>query len=209
MRHAKLVGISILAMTVVSAPGFARGADTSGKVEQKAEAAKEKTKSTTQEAKSAVSDSWLTAKTKIALFGDDRVKGSQIKVETTHGVVALQGKVDSPEAKGAATEIARGIDGVKEVKNELQVVSPSQRKAVDANDKEITRHVQDRLSKDARLKNAKIDVRTDKGVVTLTGEVPSISLSARASELAREVPGVRSVRNDLAYEPRTGSARTR
>jgi len=68
-----------------------------------------------------------------------------------------------------------------------------------ASDEDITRLVEDRLSKDARLK--KVDVRTDGGAVVLTGAVPSIGASARASELARGVPGVRSVKNELTYEP--------
>jgi osmotically-inducible protein OsmY len=41
----------------------------------------------------------------------------------------LRGKVDSDEAKNAAEEIAKGIDGVKSVKNELQVVATSKREA--------------------------------------------------------------------------------
>jgi hypothetical protein len=58
--------------------------------------------------------------------------------------------------------------------------------------------VKDRLSKDPDLKNADINVRTDAKVVTLTGKVPDIMLSASASEIARAVPGVDSVRNDLS-----------
>lgn len=45
-----------------------------------------------------------------------------------------------------------------------------------------------------------MDVRTDAGVVTLTGQVPTISASAKASEMARGVPGVRSVKNELTFE---------
>ena len=69
---------------------------------------------------------------------------------------------------------------------------------VDTSDKDITRRVEGRLSKDAQLK--KVDVRTDGGAVILTGAVSSIGASARASELAREVPGVRMVKNELAYD---------
>ena len=72
--------------------------------------------------KAPITDTWLTAKSKIALFADDRVKGRQIDVKTTKGVVMLRGKVDSDVAKKAAEEIATGLDGVKRVKNELQVV---------------------------------------------------------------------------------------
>ncbi len=65
--------------------------------------------------------------------------------------------------------------------------SPGDRPVVDASDKEITRQVEGRLSQDAQLK--KVDVRTDGGKVFLTGTVPSIGASARASELARDVAG--------------------
>ena len=157
----------------------------------------DKTKSIAQDAKVAVTDSWVTSKTKIELFADDRVKGSQVKVETIDGVVHLRGKVDSAEAKAAATSVAQGIDGVKSVKNDLQVVSPGARKAVDAKDSDITKSVETRLKGEGDLK--KIDVRADAGVVTLTGEVPTISASAKASEMARGVNGVRSVKNQLTF----------
>lgn len=39
------------------------------------------------------------------------------------------------------------------------------------------------------------------GVVTLTGQVPTIGASAKASELARGVPGVKSVKNGRAGVP--------
>lgn len=67
-----------------------------------------------------------------------------------------------------------------------------------ASDMDITRQVEGRLSKDARLK--RVDVRTERGAVILSGAVPNVGASSRASELARGVPGVRSVRNELAYE---------
>ncbi|MBF8297687.1 MAG: osmY [candidate division NC10 bacterium] len=157
-----------------------------------------KAKSTTQKAATGMSDSWVTAKTKIALFADDRVKVTQVNVDTSNGVVTLRGKVDSEQAKSAAADVAKGIEGAKSVKNELQVVAPAERKAVDATDDQITNQVKDRLSKDPHLKNADIDVRTDAKVVTLTGKVPDIMLSASASEMARAVPGVRYVKNDLS-----------
>src|SRR5262249_20992621 len=197
MTFAKFLACSLLATVIVGGPALVSAAD---------EGVKEKAKSATRETKSQLSDSWLTSKTKIALLADERVKSTQINVEPSNGVVALRGKVDSSEAKAAAAEVAKGIDGVKDVKNELRVVPPAERKTVEATDKDITRHVQDRLAHDTKLKHAKIDVRTDAGVVVLTGHVPSVSLSARASELAREVPGVRAVKNDLAYEQRSSMA---
>ena len=93
--------------------------------------------------------------------------------------------------------MAKGIEGVKSVKNDLQVVAPTARKAVDANDKDIAKAVETKVRRDTQLK--KVDVRADGGVVTLTGDVPTIGASAKASEMARSVPGVKSVKNELAF----------
>jgi hyperosmotically inducible periplasmic protein len=186
MRYGKMMAVTVLGACVVAAPFMAQ-----------AQTPKDKPKSTTEEVKTEFSDTWITSKTKIALFADERVKGTQISVDTKNGVVHLRGKVDSDEAKQAAAEIAKGVEHAKSVKNDLQVVSPAARKAVDANDKDIAKVVASRMSKDAQLK--KVDVRTDGGVVTLTGEVASISAAARASEKARNVPGVKSVKNELTY----------
>ena len=162
--------LSIAALVLVAGPAYAQtSADKptmKDKVEQK-----------TEQAKTGVTDSWITSKTKIALFADDRVKGRQVHVGTKDGVVMLRGKVDSPEAKSAALEIAKGIEGVKNVKNELQVVAPSQRSEVAADDKVVAKNVQNKLKADPQLKNVKVEV--NKGVVSLSGEVKSIEASAR------------------------------
>ena len=184
MRYGTTITAAILTTLIVAAPLAAGAAD-------------EKAQTTTQEAKIMVTDSWVTSKTKISLFADERVKGTQISVDTAKGVVHLRGKVDSAEAKSAAGNVAQAVEGVKSVKNDLQVVTPAARQAVDANDKDIAKAVETRLAKDSLLK--KVDVRTDAGVVTLTGQVATIDASAKASEMARGVPGVKSVKNELAF----------
>jgi hyperosmotically inducible protein len=150
--------------------------------------------------KTPIEDSWVTAKTKIALFADARVKGRQVNVETKKGLVMIRGKVDSDEAKKAAEEIAKMVDGVKSVKNELQVVAPSKREAVEEKDDAITARVKKQIAKESKLKNADIDVKTNAGVVSLTGEVPDILTSAHASWTAWKVHGVKSVKNDLTLK---------
>ncbi len=188
MRDHFKAGAALLAAVLLAVP-LSAGA------QSKMDKAQEKIKETAQDVKGVGSDSWITAKTKIALFADERVKGREVSVETMQGEVFLRGKVDSEEAKAAAMDVAKGIEGVKNVKNDLQVVPPSTRKAVTADDKAITKAVESRFSKDAQLK--KIDVRTDAGVVVLSGEVQNISVSARASEMAHRVDGVKSVKNEL------------
>ena len=144
-----------------------------------------------------MSDSWVTAKTKIALFADSRVKGSDISVATTDGAVIIRGKVDTDAAKQAAEGIAKGIEGAKTVKNDLQVVAPSKREAVDDKDESITARVNEQMAKDTQLKTAGIKAQTNAGVVSLSGEVADLPTSAQASWSAWQVPGVKAVKNDL------------
>lgn len=184
-----MMAAAVVASALIAAPLAVRGA------ENTMDQMKDKAKSATEGAKTVVSDSWITSKTKIALFADERVKGTQVSVDTQKGVVHLRGKVDSDEAKTAAAEVAQNVEGVQSVKNDLQVVAPAARKAVNASDKDIAKAVETRMHRDTQLKS--VDVRSDAGVVTLTGEVPTIVASARASEMARGVAGVKSVKNEL------------
>ena len=202
MRHKMVLAGFTIAALIAAGPAYAQSTMTDKPATDKPHSTMtEKTKTMTQEAKTGMSDSWLTSKTKIALFSDDRVKGRQVHVTTQNGVVTLRGKVDSSEAKTAATEVAKGIDGVKNVRNELQVVAPSARAAVDADDKVIYKNVEQKFKQDPQLKN--IDAKVESGVVILTGEVKNIDASAKASEVARNVPGVRYVKNDLTYASRS------
>ncbi len=68
-----------------------------------------------------VDDKVITAKVKAALVEDPGVKALQIKVETYQGIVQLSGFVDKPEQVIRANDIAKGVEGVKSVKNDLIV----------------------------------------------------------------------------------------
>ncbi|HKU15104.1 MAG TPA: BON domain-containing protein [Steroidobacteraceae bacterium] len=74
-----------------------------------------------QTAGDAVDDAVVTAKVKARLVDDEVTKAYQINVETFQGTVQLSGSVDSEEARSRATELARNVGGVKDVKNSLQV----------------------------------------------------------------------------------------
>jgi osmotically-inducible protein OsmY len=145
-----------------------------------------------------ITDSWLTLKTKLALLADERISSNEVSVKTVKGVITLHGKVASAEEQKAAEEIALTIEGQKQVINQLTVVPTAERKMVDRQDDQLVSDVKQGIKKDASLKKTDIDVRAEKGIVTLTGKAPSLETSVRASETARRVSGVRAVRNELA-----------
>ena len=76
---------------------------------------------TTRSTGQAVDDSVLANKVKVALYADQTAPGTQIEVEVFKGVVQLSGFVDNAAQAQKAVQIAREVDGVKEVRNNMMV----------------------------------------------------------------------------------------
>ncbi len=157
------------------------------------------------------SDLWITSATKLRLLADERTPALDINVDTNDGVVTLFGIVPSEAAKRAAEENARKVAGVREVRNQLQVVPSEQQKAVAARDDEIEQNVRRALEAREDLRDAEIGVEVRNGVARLTGTVPSNEQRLRAAVVARSATGVRSVEDDLrvARQGDTGAGGTR
>ncbi len=73
----------------------------------------------------AIADGVLTAWVKGALLVDEQVKGLQVDVDASDGVVTLKGAVDNASSVARAQAIAQGIEGVKSVQNRLTVKGPA------------------------------------------------------------------------------------
>lgn len=68
-----------------------------------------------------IDDSVITTKVKAAIFEDKTLKTTEISVETYKGEVQLSGFVKNKDAIPLATRVARSVEGVKNVKNDLIV----------------------------------------------------------------------------------------
>ena len=68
-----------------------------------------------------VDDTAITTNVKAAIFNEESLKTMQISVETFKGVVQLSGFVNSAQSVKKAGEVARSVENVKEVKNNLIV----------------------------------------------------------------------------------------
>ena len=66
-------------------------------------------------------DSWLWFKTRAALLATDELRESTINVDVENDVVTLRGTVADAAQKTRAEQVARGIEGVKSVKNDLKI----------------------------------------------------------------------------------------
>ena len=70
----------------------------------------------------ALDDTTITTRVKTAMLNDPNVGGLRIDVDTNRSVVTLSGRVKSQAEKDQAITLARRVNGVGEVKDELQVV---------------------------------------------------------------------------------------
>lgn len=68
-----------------------------------------------------LSDAWISTKVKALLMQEDLVKGLGINVDTRDGMVQLSGWVDTPEQAKQAVLLARGVDGVKVVIDDMVI----------------------------------------------------------------------------------------
>lgn len=68
-----------------------------------------------------IDDASVTTKVKAAFVKDPMVKALQVNVDTFKGTVQLSGFVDTAEQKSRAEQVARGVNGVTNVKNNITV----------------------------------------------------------------------------------------
>ncbi|QCR37255.1 molecular chaperone OsmY [Nissabacter sp. SGAir0207] len=74
-----------------------------------------------QTAKAYAGDAATTTEVKAKLLADDNVPSRNVKVITTEGVVQLSGTVENQAQSERAEGIAKAVDGVKSVKNDLTI----------------------------------------------------------------------------------------
>jgi hyperosmotically inducible protein len=122
------------------------------------------------------------------------VPAFDVNVDTRGGVVTLFGIVQTAAQKTEAEAQAKKVDGVKSVKNELQVVPAVSAGRVEKRDEQIQTAVTERLGEKTGLSD--VDVEVKNGVVRLTGTVGSQSDRLAALTAARTSEGVRSVVGD-------------
>jgi osmotically-inducible protein OsmY len=157
-----------------------------------------------------VTDAWLTTKIQSKYFLDDEVRARNIDVGTNDGVVTLSGTVANAEERRQAVAIARNTDGVKEVKDQLEIRVPATPTAATGKpgaaaattenpleDAWITAKIQSQYFLDPDVKAHEIDVDTRNGVVTLAGEVETADVKSKAQEIARDTEGASRVVNNL------------
>jgi osmotically-inducible protein OsmY len=127
----------------------------------------------------------------------------RVRSDVRNGVATLNGTVATEADKQRAEQLARRIEGVTRVRNELVVegaasggqrFAPKERVPAASTDGTIA----SRLHADTRLAQRDIDVHERNDVITLTGEVQTVAEKETAGRIAAEAAPGAEVRNRLS-----------
>lgn len=140
-------------------------------------------------------DSAITAKVKSAFVSDKQVSALDIQVTTFKRTVQLSGFAGSQQEIDRAVELARKVPGVKSVKNDIRRAPQNPGAYLD--DSAITAMVKSAFVADRQVGALNIKVETNSGVVQLSGFASSRQEIDKATELARDIQGVKSVENNI------------
>lgn len=167
-------------------------------------------------------DTRITTAVQAKFYTEELTRGRVINVSADNGVVTLRGTLATESAKQRAMELARGVDGVTSVTDQLQVRETTTTAATrgaepptvtgttgsDSNPADrawITTKIQAQYFADSEIKPWAIDVTTESGgVVTLEGTVDSAEDKTTAVRIARETDGVARVEDRLRVETAAG-----
>jgi hyperosmotically inducible protein len=132
------------------------------------------------------------------------LKDDAIKVSSNQGVVTLTGTVAHDYHKSLAQETVASLPGVKRVDNQLTVTG---NQPAEHSDAWITTKVKATLLFHKNVSGTGTEVNTSGGVVTLTGKADSKAQRELTSEYAKDVEGVKEVKNDLVVGSHPASTR--
>jgi hyperosmotically inducible protein len=165
-------------------------------------------------------DALLTARVKAQMTADGRISPSRVDVDTLHGNVTLSGETPTQEEKSAAEEVARKVDGVRGVSNQI-IVNPAAAGTGIPSGDEMRRRAEKTVSNvsqgvrteaenalllgrvKARLAAAGyggVSVGVDRGVVILKGETSSDKDRIAAEAIVEKIKGVQKVDNQLTIK---------
>ena len=132
-------------------------------------------------------------------IAEDVLLSDQTHVNATsfNGIVLLTGEAPGESLRTRITGIARGIDKVRGVQNEIALLAPSTLLAR-AGDALVTGKVKAALFRDKEISAGRVKVVTERGVVYLMGLLRQEEAD-RATEIARRVAGVQRVVKVMEY----------
>lgn len=137
------------------------------------------------------------------------LRANDLEVSVHEGKAILSGKVEESVSKDLAKQIALGVDGIKDVDNQIVVQAdyvPPARSSADRSygevidDATITAAVKSKLMWSKNTEGLATDVDTKRGKVSLKGTANSNATRDLAGRLAKDTRGVIAVDNQLIID---------
>lgn len=145
-----------------------------------------------------IDDETLEFKVENAVEKDAQIKAEgRVNAVSYNGRVLLIGQVPNSDVKDTATALAKGVEGVNEVYNEL-TVSPKISFAQISKDSWLTTQVKSKMFVDGRVKATGVKVISENGEVFLLGNVTQSQANA-AADIASKISGVKKVIKVFKY----------
>ena len=162
------------------------------------------------EMKQMAKDAWLDGKLEGALLFNSELNSFHIDTKVKSGTAYLNGAVESEIDKELAGEVAKSVDGIDKVENQLTIDTQAVAKAEESeswqqqsawrqtvSNATLTATVKSKLLLNEHTDGLDINVDSMNGVVTLSGTVGSDAESALAEQIASNAEGSRDVNNRL------------
>jgi hyperosmotically inducible protein len=139
-----------------------------------------------------------------ALAHSRELGGKNIDVKVENRSVTLSGSVETPTQRNGAEQIARAVDGVAGVTNNLVVTNPqaageppaANAPPADSN-AELAKRIEFELYRTNAFNTSTMQVRAEDGAATLAGTVRSRAEQLLAERVVQSVAGVKKVTNEL------------
>ena len=128
-----------------------------------------------------------------ASYNDRTVLEDHVKVKVNDGVVTLTGTVQDNDERSLAEDTVSNLPGVRQVKNEIKTYSTYS----EHSDRWMAFKIRSRLLVKANVSIATTKVAVEDGIVTLTGTTDNIAQKELTEVYAKEIDGVKAVKNDL------------
>lgn len=147
------------------------------------------------------SDKWIAFKIKSSLLTHSDVSATHTDVNVLNGVVTLSGTAKTQAQKDLTAQYAREVQGVRDVRNEMQVRDEStftgDQQNSKTDDSTITAKVKFQLAKHRSTSAIHTSVHTENGRVFISGTADNQAEKDLVTRLAKDTPGVQDVQNDM------------
>src|SRR4029077_11453925 len=155
---------------------------------------------TTAPLRASVTDDRIEASAKKSHVFKTYLKDDSIKTESKNGAVTLTGTVAEANHKSMAQDTVEGLPGVTSVDNQLTIKGESH---AEHSDGWLGMKVKTALLFHRNVSAGKTDVNVRDGTVTLSGEASSMAQKELTTEYAKDVEGVKEVKNDMTVAQST------